>query len=215
MMLPREDALAKLVMDLREMHSMTVCGEAWQELELDSEQMAAEIERYVESQLAAEQERFAEADERRNANEVYLATKLDSAEAKLHLAQLEIDARKQECQTVTRKRDAAEAAEREHRESSVRAFREVCNQLAAEKRKLKEHHDDYTRLVHSIAPIQKARIVAEAEVRALREALEIDYQAMKYPPGVTANFHIIEAIVNNRTASRKASLHTMQDKALG
>ena len=49
----------------------------------------------------------------------------------------------------------------------------------------------------------------------LREALEIDYQAMKYPPGVTANFHIIEAIVNNRTASRKASLHTMQDKALG
>ena len=48
-MLPREDALAKLVMDLREMHGMTVCGEAWQELELDSEQMAAEIERYVES----------------------------------------------------------------------------------------------------------------------------------------------------------------------
>ena len=46
---PREDALAKLVMDLREMHGMTVCGEAWQELELDSEQMAAEIERYVES----------------------------------------------------------------------------------------------------------------------------------------------------------------------
>ena len=211
MMLPREDALAKLVMDLREMHGMTVCGEAWQELELDSEQMAAEIERYVESQLAAEQERFAEADERRNANEVYLATKLDSAEAKLHLAQLEIDARKQECQTVTRKRDAAE----EHRESSVRAYNKVCNQLAAEKRRHREHHDDYTRLVHSIAPIQKARIVAEAEVRALREALEIDYQAMKYPPGVTANFHIIEAIVNNRTASRKASLHTMQDKALG
>ena len=46
---PREDVLAKLVMDLREMHGMTVCGEAWQELELDSEQMAAEIERYVES----------------------------------------------------------------------------------------------------------------------------------------------------------------------
>ena len=58
-----------------------------------------------------------------------------------------------------------------------------------------------------------ARLV-EANIK-LREALEIDYQAMKYPPGVTANFHIIEAIVNNRTASRKASLHTMQDKALG
>ena len=57
---PMEDALAKLVMDLREMHGMTVCGEAWQELELDSEQMAAEIERYVESQLAAERDAAAE-----------------------------------------------------------------------------------------------------------------------------------------------------------
>ena len=45
-----QDARA-LAMELREMHSMTVCGEAWQELELDLDEATEKIERYVQERM--------------------------------------------------------------------------------------------------------------------------------------------------------------------
>ena len=48
----------------------------------------------------------------------------EKVEAELHLAQLEIAARKQECQTVTRKRDKAEAEATRYREALEQAYRD-------------------------------------------------------------------------------------------
>ena len=52
----------------------------------------------------------------------WLQARAEKAEAKLQMAQLEIDARKQECQTVTHKRDKIEA--------EAKALREALEQVA-------------------------------------------------------------------------------------
>lgn len=65
----------------------------------------------LRQQLAAERERADSMTRHRDEAESVsweLKARAKKAEADLHLAQLEIAARKQECQTVTRKRDAAE-----------------------------------------------------------------------------------------------------------
>jgi chromosome segregation ATPase len=76
----------------------------------------------LEAQLAAEREQCRTAMVASQAEVDALYARAEKAEAKLQMAQLEIDARKQECQTVTHKRDKIEA--------EVKALREALEQVA-------------------------------------------------------------------------------------
>jgi chromosome segregation ATPase len=76
----------------------------------------------LEAQLAAEREQCRTAMVASQAEVDALYARAEKAEAKLQMAQLEIDARKQECQTVTHKRDKIEA--------EVKRLREALEQVA-------------------------------------------------------------------------------------
>ena len=71
----------------------------------------------VNALLAAEREQCRTAMVASQAEVDALYARAEKAEAELHLAQLEIAARKQECQTVTHKRDKAEAEAKGYREA--------------------------------------------------------------------------------------------------
>ena len=78
----------------------------------------------VNALLAAEREQCRTAMVASQAEVDALYARAEKAEAELHLAQLEIAARKQECQTVTRKRDKAEAEATRYREALEQAYRD-------------------------------------------------------------------------------------------
>ena len=97
-----------------------------------------------------------------------LATMTAAADTSLHLAQLEIAARKQECQTVTRKRDAAEA-ERDAAAESCRLMADRVERLVEANLGLQARiDDDEWRKVYEIERDNAKRLV-EANL-GLRDA---------------------------------------------